>query len=212
MLFDGFLLYPNLIHDDYGRVFFCMKYPGALFTKRSYVVSKRRFALAILVLLHLTIWHVLTINKLALPICGMFQTGTAVDLSNAFASMYKAVWSNLAYDVSLIGVVFSSLLSLTGPMHEEILINGFAANWIIRRVSFIAAIFITPLVFAFSHLPAFGFGKHLWGLFFAGLSYLLVRVISGSVLWSIVSHCLINMLIFIPKWVITILYHMYALE
>ena len=194
-----------------AAVFFCWKYSDALFLRRS-IISKKRIVLSFLALTPLAIWHIHTIGKFIVSVDGMFQTGTSVELSEAFASMHQAIWGNLAYNASSLGVLFSSLLSVVAPLHEEILINGFIANWIIRRANIFAGLVSMPVVFTLAHVPAFGFGNHLWGLFFAGSTYILIRVLSGSVAFAILSHCFINILIFVPKWAITVLYHIYVIE
>ena len=49
-------------------------------------------------------------------------------------------------------------------------------------------------------------GIRLVPLFFAGVTYVMVRFCSVSLSLAVLSHCVINAVIFLPKWVVAALY------
>src|SRR5262249_2046889 len=122
------------------------------------------------------------------------------------ASLHTAAWDSLAYGHTLIGVIGSSISSFTAPLLEEIVFSGLLANSITKACGVRTAIVGVPACFAFAHVIHFGFGVQIILLYFAGLIYVLIRISSGSLLFSILSHQIINMVVLAPKWLIPYLH------
>ncbi len=128
------------------------------------------------------------------------------EAAQVLASVHQETWSRLAYGSSAQGVILSSLLSFTAPVWEEVVLTGFLLNRIAKWRGYFTGITGVALCFALGHSFQFGMGLHLVPLFFASATYAIIRVFSGSVLLAIFSHCVINAVIFLPKWIIAFTY------
>jgi membrane protease YdiL (CAAX protease family) len=122
--------------------------------------------------------------------------------TQALEPFYREVWGQLAYGLSGTGVLFSSFLSFTAPVLEEMVFTGFAVNAIGKRCGFIAAAVGAAACFAVAHAVQFGIGAHLIFLFFAGITYTMIRIFSGSLVWAVLAHLTINAVVFLPKWLL----------
>jgi len=126
--------------------------------------------------------------------------------NETLASIHNEVWSRLAYGSSLAGVLCSSVLSFADPVLEEVVFRGFVVNAIAKPRGFFAAVIGASACFALVHVLQFGFGIHLLPLFFAGLTYAIIRVCSGSLVLAIFAHWTINVVIFLPKWLVAVMH------
>lgn len=133
-------------------------------------------------------------------------SGFGVEDTKMLASLYNEVWGRQAYGPSLAGVLSSSVLLFASPILEEIVFTGFTLNAIAKRYGSVAAVLGVPVCFALVHAFQFGLGTQLIPLFFAGLTYALIRLSSGSLLLAILGHWTINALVFLPKWVVAVMY------
>lgn len=122
-------------------------------------------------------------------------------------SLYQQSWGALAYGSSFDGVIFSSALSFVTPVLEEIVFSGFVANALVRRFGFTAAVLGTSVCFCFVHAVRFGIGMQLVPVLFAGMTYVIVRLVSGSLFLAVLAHCIVNAVVFLPKWAVAIAYN-----
>lgn len=181
-------------------VFLSARYTSALWTPPP--SWRRGIRISVLILLPLFLYQVsksISGVRVAMSLSEVGENGRS---SVAFAHNY--VWSRLAYASSLDGVVHSSVMSFVAPVLEEIIFSGFVVNIIARPYGFTAAVVGSALCFALAHVFQFGFGLHLNLLFASGLTYASIRVCSGSLLLAVLAHCMINAVIFLPKWVIAL--------
>ena len=137
-------------------------------------------------------------------------SGFGVEDTQALASSYQDVWGRLAYGSSTVGAFCSSILSFVGPVLEEIVFTGFVLNVIGKRYGFVAAAIGAPACFGLCHAIQFGFGAHLIPLFFAGMTYAMMRILSGSLWAAVFGHWIINAVIFLPKWVLAMIHFTHA--
>lgn len=121
------------------------------------------------------------------------------------ARVFEMVWRPLPYGISLEGVVMTSVAAFCSPVLEEIIFSGLITNALARVTKPAFAIAGTGVCFAIAHLPQYGVGVQSLELLWAGLTYAAVRFCSGSVFNSICCHLAINVVIFMPKWVIAVL-------
>jgi membrane protease YdiL (CAAX protease family) len=221
LLAHALMLWPMLStfasdHDEGYRVaFFLLQLSlicGAIvFVSRSHTAAVwtpqpswgRGITIAGLTLLPLFLYH------LASSVQGIQATialsSFGGEARETLAAIHNETWGRLAYGSSLAGVVCSSVLSFTAPVLEEVVFTGFVVNAIAKPYGFAAAVVGASACFALVHVFQFGVGQHLATLFFAGLTYASIRVLSGSLLLAVFGHCTINAVIFLPKWVIAVL-------
>lgn len=165
---------------------------------------RRAFATLPLVLLPLFLFHLFGCLH---GVGGLIALSTfGADANETLDSIHHEAWGRLAYDSSLTGVVCSSVLLFASPVWEELMFSGFVVNYIAKRFSFAAAIVATPALFSLLHAIEFGLGEHLVALYFAGLTYTLLRVSSGSIWLSVMGHWAINAVILLPKWLVAFLH------
>ncbi len=186
-------------------VYFGCRYSTALRTPGA-KISKRQLGLSGLVLLPLVAWYLLNLPSFFFSLSMLMEMRAGPDRVEVIADLHERVWGQLAYGSSGQGIIFASVLSLVVPFYEEMFITGFVGNFVTKRAGLTAAIILIPCVFAAAHVPAFGFGKHLIGLLCAGACYMLIRVLTGSVRYSIAAHVVVNIVIFIPKWIIAVVH------
>lgn len=136
----------------------------------------------------------------------MALSGFGVEGTKTLASIHHDVWGSLAYGSSLAGVVCSSVMSFAGPVLEEVVFTGFVVNAIAKPYGFVVAVVSAPACFALVHGFQFGVGLHLVPLFFAGVTYAVIRLCSGSLLLAVFGHWTINAVIFLPKWVVAVMH------
>jgi len=122
--------------------------------------------------------------------------------------LYHVMWDPLVTHQSIITVICTSAMSFLVPVYEELLFTGFVANRFARKFGTIAAIFLTPLCFTLAHVPRFGldWGIHSLPVFAMGLTCVIIRFWTGSVVPAIISHLLLNLVIFFPKWMVAYIY------
>lgn len=182
-----------------GSVFwFSRNYPSALW--RPQPPWGRSTALALVILTPLLLYHLAT----SLKAVGAFMELLRLGNRRAVMMVHERVWDGLAYGASGSGVILSSVASFVAPPLEELIFSGLILNFGLRRFHPIAAILGTPCCFALVHAVPFGFGLHLLPLFFAGLTYTCIRAFSGSLGLAIAGHCLVNAVIFFPRWIVAI--------
>ncbi len=170
----------------------------------------RRLLYAIIVLLPLLYWHFSSLVGLIVLLRQTLALKYDANEWNAIiSSAHMDCWSELGYGDSLHGVIYFSLLScLFAPVFEEIMISGFLVNYICKKKNTYWALATAPIFFAALHIPAFGFGfgSHLLFLLWAGYSYVIIRFLTGNIIFCICAHTLVNIIVSLPKWIVAILY------
>ena len=154
-----------------------------------------------------------------LPIFLFYLSGSIIGTQSAFAlsgfgvegnkmldSIHNQVWGQLAYGPSLPGVLCVSVMAFVEPVLEEMIFRGFVINALVTRIGFVGAIIGASACFALLHVIQFGVGVHLIPLFFAGATYGIIRVYSGSLAFAVVGHLAVNTVIFLPKWAVALLH------
>jgi membrane protease YdiL (CAAX protease family) len=160
----------------------------------------------LLLLVPLIVWHVsdsiemVTILKLGATF------GRDAEFQLQLADTYAQIWTPLAQSLSLQDVVCTSILSLVAPAFEEIVFTGFLLNATAKRWGFLAASTITPFCFTLAHIPSFGIGMNLVPLLCALTAYTIIRLATGSLLYAVIAHMIINAVVFFPKWIIAFEY------
>lgn len=166
----------------------------------------QRMLLAIIVLLPLVGWYFSDLLSFFSSLKNLISVGEGDQFKVFISELHNRVWSQVAYGPTLSGVVCFTIMFFVTPFFEEIMITGFLNNYICRRTNLLWALAITPVFFAMSHIMVFGFGFHLLPLLWQGYCYVLIRFLTGNIIYSIGAHLLVNLMIFIPKWTIAYLY------
>jgi membrane protease YdiL (CAAX protease family) len=224
ILTQGLMLWPPFIrvvadhHTSYFLIFFVVQMSltcGAiLFLSKRYASAlwypqtqsrSHRFDF-LLILMPLLLFHLSDCLSIFPSIIVLPSIATANELSQTLASMHQDIWGRLAYGSSLTGVVCESIITFVSPVLEEILFSGLLANRLARSFGVTVAVLGAPVCFALIHAVQFGLGPHLIALFFAGLTYTIIRFYSGSLLMAVFSHLAINFVIFVPKWIVAVMH------
>ena len=121
-------------------------------------------------------------------------------------ALHEYFWGRQEYGASFAGVVCSSLVKLAGPVLEELTFTGFLANICSRRFGTPATLATVPLLFAAAHIPKYGVGFQLAPVLVAGVALLLVRLLSGRIIYSIAAHIVTNAIALVPGWIEVYLY------
>ena len=129
------------------------------------------------------------------------------EVQRVVAELQVRAWGRLGRGDSLIDVIRITMLSLImAPLVEEMLFTGLLANRLIRRFGVTVALLVTPLAFVAGHMFLVSFGKEAVLLYFAALSYVAVRMYTGSLVASVICHAAVNAVIIAPKLIIAFLY------
>jgi membrane protease YdiL (CAAX protease family) len=96
-------------------------------------------------------------------------------------------------------------MSFAVPVLEEVVFTGSVVNAIAKPYGFVTAVVGVPMCFGLVHVFQFGVGRHLVPVFFAGVTYVAIRVFSGSLLLAVLAHCVVNAVILLPKWVVAVI-------
>jgi membrane protease YdiL (CAAX protease family) len=115
--------------------------------------------------------------------------------------IHDYLWAGLPYGSNLNGVVLSSIAMTVGPVFEEVIFTGFLLNVIGKRWGIVTAILVVPFIFTLAHIPQQGFGIHLVPILISGFSFVCIRLVSGNLFYSIISHLLINTFFLLPGWI-----------
>ena len=198
----------------FGILFFIcyfLKYSSALHTRpSSFKHLTNKLLLMLLIMLPVLIWHGYRCHRF---FSNMIEMTSAVTHGVIGVSEYKdlihyintEVWGQLAYGNGSYGMVFSSILSFTAPILEELTFTGFIMNKLSKHFNIFFGIIATSALFMSSHIIQFGMSLQLLILFWYGVTYIFIRLKTGSVYFSIMAHLVVNFLIFVPKWGIYIL-------
>jgi membrane protease YdiL (CAAX protease family) len=179
------------------------KYRAALW--RPTPLPPLRSFVPVLLLLPLLLWYGLSgASSTIVLLCNTALIGDQEQVRNMLTQIHDQVWSEMAYGPSIIGVACSSASTLLFPVLEEIVFTGLLANAIYRKWGFSATVTVVPIVFSLAHLPAFGFGAHIFPLLLACGAYTAIRLTTGSLLYSLAGHLLVNCVILLPKWLIAV--------
>lgn len=128
-----------------------------------------------------------------------------------WARLHQAVWQPLPWGIDRLGVILSTTVCLTsGPFLEEWLISGYACNKFARRLPKVVAALLCAAVFAAIHLHAAGLSSQLLLIFFLGCTCVLARLVAGSWVAGLLAHCIINLTILAPKWVVALIWFQLA--
>jgi membrane protease YdiL (CAAX protease family) len=204
---DGFyiaLLFTQLFLGLGVVALFSTRYSSAIWTRKGLAWPQLLVALAVfLPLLLFYAFHCFSQIQCALSYSP--RSGRAEDL-RMLASIYQYYWDETAAGTSPVAIACASVRTLALPLVEEVLLTGFLTNAIARRYGFAAAAVGVPLCFTLGHVPRFGIHMSLVPLFFASVTYVTVRFCSGLLSLAVLSHCVINAVVFLPKWVVAALY------
>ena len=124
--------------------------------------------------------------------------------------LFYTIWRPLGFGVTVTGVVLASLWSFIVPIYEECLFTGILFNKIGNKVKLPIAVICFSLIFALLHFHRTGFSYELLLMFFFGLSSIVSRIISGCWVSGLITHLLINFVIFLPKWLIFTVVYKYS--
>jgi len=127
------------------------------------------------------------------------------DFNQMVASLYQQMWQPVG-GLSSTQVICYSMLSFISPVLEELIFSGLLGNWFAKRFSITVALLGTAICFTIVHGFAYGFGSHLVPLFFAGLTYTMMRFYSGNLLMPVLAHLAVNFVVLFPKWMIAVMY------
>lgn len=116
-------------------------------------------------------------------------------------AIHDSFWLTLPYGDSLNGVRFSSVVLVFGPVFEEIIFSGFLLNLALKNYGLLPAVVAVPIIFTFAHVPQQGFGIHLLPIFCSGVAFVFIRLISGNLFYSVLSHMVINCIFLFPGWI-----------
>lgn len=204
---DGFyiaLLSAYLVLGFGVVVLLSARYSSAIWARER--LARPQLLVALVVLLPLLLFHAShCLSQIQYALSYSPRSGRAEDV-RMLAFIYQGYWDEAASGTSPVAIACASVRSLAGPLVEEVVLTGFLANAIARRYGFAVAAVGVPLCFTLSHFPRVGTDIRLIPLFFASVTYVMVRLCSGSLSLAVLSHCLINALIFLPKWIVAALY------
>jgi membrane protease YdiL (CAAX protease family) len=188
-------------------VFLTVRYPQALWIPRPQF--SRNTLLCVCLVIPILFFEISNWKSAASVMEILSKVRNPLEIKKDLAAAHNMIWGRLVGGPSFIGVIWSSVLSMTAPVLEEMVFSGLFANAVARAFGVMAALLFTPTCFALAHTLQFGLGQHLLPLFFAGLTYTAVRFMSGSLRLAIFSHLLVNFVILTPKWMIAYLYFKY---
>ncbi|MBW8016483.1 MAG: CPBP family intramembrane metalloprotease [Planctomycetes bacterium] len=186
-------------------IYFVCRYRSALglvWTK----VRFKRIIIGLLILWPLVAWQFSNLSDFAVLQNKILDYGDGDKVIELITDFHNKIWSRLQYGTSLPGVIYTSIFGIVAPCFEEIMISGFLLNYICRKKNIIWALAIVPFCFTLLHIPAFGFGLHLLPLLWAGYTYVLIRFVTGNILFSIGAHIFVNIIVFLPKWSIAMMH------
>ena len=126
--------------------------------------------------------------------------------TECLAFLFTQQWQPVADGPTGADLAYASTMAFAAPVLEETLFTGFLLNGIARLYGFVPACLGVAVCFTAWHTFKLGITVILIPLFFAGLTYAMIRVWSGSLLLAVLAHCTINGVIFIPKWVVAAIY------
>jgi membrane protease YdiL (CAAX protease family) len=128
--------------------------------------------------------------------------GNATNSSNLqLEKIHESLWMALPYGDSLYGVYFSSVVLFFGPVFEEIIFSGFLVNLALKKYGIFTTVIVVPIIFTLAHIPQQGFGTHLFPIFCSGSAFVLIRLVSGNLLYSVLCHTIINCIFLFPGWI-----------
>ena len=183
-----------------GVVLLSRKYASALWVPQP--LGRRPFSAFLLILLPMLLFHLVFCLLELRAIINSATFPQRTEATRMLASIYHQEWATTVSGTSGIEVVCESIMSFVAPVLEEVVFTGFVVNAIAKPYGFVAAALGAPLCFTLYHTLKFGVGVILIPLFFAGVTYSLVRICSGSLLLAVLAHCTVNAVIFLPKWVV----------
>ena len=179
-----------------------MRYRSALWSDEC--LGCRQVVVALIILLPLLLFHLFHCLTQVHYIISL-RPADAQGVQR-LASFYQYEWDAVAAGTSPAAIACASIRTLAGPLLEEVVLTGLLMNAIARRYGIAAAVLVVPVCFTFGHVLNVGINGTLIVLFFAGITYAMVRVCSGSLLLAVLGHSMINAVIFIPKWLVAALY------
>jgi len=204
---DGFYiaqLIAQLILGFGVIVLLSRRYSSAIWTRER--LARPQLLAALVVLLPLLLFHAShCFSQIHYALSCLPRSGRTADVG-MLASFYQYEWDESASGTSPAAIACASVSALAAPLLEELVLTGFLTNAIARRYGFAAAAVGVPLCFTLGHVHQVGIDIRLVPLFFAGVTYVMVRFCSGSLSLAVLSHCVINAVIFLPKWVVAALY------
>ncbi len=223
-LTQGLMLWPPFAvviaghHTSYFLIFFAVQMiltcGAILFLTRTYASahwspppeSRRHGFNSLVILVPLLLFYLSGCLSILPSIIDLPSIQKSNELSQTLASMHEAIWDRLAYGSSFTGVICESISSFVSPVLEEMLFSGLLTNRLVRSFGVSVAVFGAPACFALAHAVQFGVGPHLVPLFFAGLTYTIIRLYSGDLRMVVFSHLAINLVIIIPQWVVAVMH------
>ena len=185
-------------------LFLSRRYASAIWTPKP---SERcRILVALLLLLPLLLFHLSAYPRGARALFALWNFPNHVQATEVLSSIHRKAWDRMAYGSSLLGIVCNSFLTFPVPLLEELVFTGFSINAIAKRYGLVTAVAVVPGCFAAVHIFEFGIGIHLLPLFVASLTYVAIRLCTGSLRLAVIAHWTINVAVMLPKWVIAVMH------
>jgi len=173
--------------------FSSIKFTSALWKPRA---KRKRMGLCLLILSLALGWYLYRAFTLS---TWVFKT-TALP-SPQLEQMHNHFWAGLPFGPDLHGVIFSSIVMIAGPVFEEIIFTGFLLNVIGKKWGIVTATLVVTFIFTLAHIPQQGTGMHLVPIFISGFSFVCIRIVSGSLCYSLIGHVLVNAFFLLPGWI-----------
>ena len=123
-------------------------------------------------------------------------------------ALFEAVWSDLPSGSSWSGIIPYSILGVIVPLVETVLFSGLLANMVAKRAGALTAVVVVAFISVAWHIPAFGMTDQSILLFFTVVTYTTARFYSGSLKTAVIAHVAVNVLIFLPKWILAVVVSM----
>jgi membrane protease YdiL (CAAX protease family) len=200
----GYFVFQGVLIGS-AVIFLSSRYSSALWKPRP--KSWNSSLKSVIILMPLLIYYLGDYFKLwkTLQTARSLQTMGQRDFHQMVVSLYEQMWRPLG-GYSPTQVICYSTLSFISPVLEEMLFSGLLTNGFAKRFNIPAAFFCTPFCFMTIHSLVYGVGPQLVPLFFASLTYTLVRLYSGNLVTSVLAHWAANFVVLFPKWIIAAMY------
>lgn len=177
--------------------FFSIKFTSAVWKPREQS-NWRRIIICFSFLVPPLCWHLYRDFQLFNWLNNMSNTALT---DQQLEQMHNYFWVGTPFGSNLHGVFYTSVEMVAGPVFEEVIFTGFLVNLIGKKLGIVTAILTVPLIFTLVHILEQGFGMHLIPILICGFSFICIRLVSGNLLYSVISHMLMNTLFLLPAWV-----------
>jgi membrane protease YdiL (CAAX protease family) len=121
-------------------------------------------------------------------------------LNSSIKNLMDEAWLPLGYGTDICSIYLASANCFLMPILEECLIIGFLYNYLHKKFRPICSVLLIAFIFALLHIHITGLNMKFVYMFLFGLTSIGARYITGSWLGGLISHWVINFMIFLPKW------------